>query len=147
MYRQVKISPAHQNFQRILWRDNPAETIRHYRLTRVTYGLASGSHHAIRVLKESAKNSDDVQAQLVITHDCYVDDAITGAPDVESAAKLQAEVSRTMMTVGFELRKFACSDPSVINNLPEKLREHATAFELGNSDHEIKTLGVAWLPI
>jgi hypothetical protein len=52
-----------------------------------------------------------------------------------------------MMTVGFELRKFACSDPSLINNLPEKLRENVEAFEIGHSDHQIKTLGVAWQPM
>ena len=52
MYSQVellKIAISH----RILWPKNPTEPILTYRMTRVTYGVASSSFHAIRLLLDS----------------------------------------------------------------------------------------------
>jgi hypothetical protein len=56
-------------------------------------------------------------------------------------------VGGTVAKVGFELRKWACTDPALVNSLPEKLRENVDAFELGKEDHEIKTLGIVWTPM
>ena len=47
MYRQVKLSLENRDLHRIIWRKNPTEPILTYRMTRVTYGVASSSFHAI----------------------------------------------------------------------------------------------------
>ncbi|GFY40855.1 integrase catalytic domain-containing protein [Trichonephila inaurata madagascariensis] len=41
MFRQIKVHEEDVDWQRILWRDSPTETIKEYRLTTVTY---EGSH-------------------------------------------------------------------------------------------------------
>ncbi|GBM64200.1 hypothetical protein AVEN_159585-1 [Araneus ventricosus] len=54
MYHQVNIENEDRNFQKILWRDNPSSPIKTYRLCTVTYGTASASCLATRVLKQLA---------------------------------------------------------------------------------------------
>ncbi|GFY55154.1 integrase catalytic domain-containing protein [Trichonephila inaurata madagascariensis] len=41
MFHQIKISSEDTNWQRILWRDNPKEPVKEYRLTTVTYGTSN----------------------------------------------------------------------------------------------------------
>ncbi|XP_035218435.1 uncharacterized protein LOC118191710 [Stegodyphus dumicola] len=49
MYRQVLVSDEDRNYQQILWRFNPNEEIRTYKLNTVTYGLAPASFLATRM--------------------------------------------------------------------------------------------------
>ncbi len=41
MFRQVRINPEEWDLQRILWRESPAEDLKEYWLTVITYGLTS----------------------------------------------------------------------------------------------------------
>lgn len=52
IYRQILVHEDDQDLQRILWREEPELPIEEYRLTTVTYGLASAPYLAIRVLHQ-----------------------------------------------------------------------------------------------
>ena len=41
MYRQVELNEKHRDYHRLLWRFGPNEDVQTYRMTRVTYGVAS----------------------------------------------------------------------------------------------------------
>ena len=147
MYRQVKLSATAKDFHRVLWRDVPGEDIKIYRMTRVTYGITSASHHSVRALQESSENTNCSKTKEVILRDFYVDDLLTGSPTLQEAKQLRRSISETLLKSGFEIRKWACNIASLVNELPEKLRENVEAFEIGNDDHNIKTLGIAWYPL
>ena len=51
MYRQVWIADDHLDFQGIVWRQTPSEPLQDYRLLRVTYGVSSASHLAVKSLQ------------------------------------------------------------------------------------------------
>lgn len=53
-YRQINVAPKHQDYQRILWREDVALAVKEYKLTTVTYGTASGSFLATRALQQLA---------------------------------------------------------------------------------------------
>ncbi|KAH8292663.1 hypothetical protein KR054_008822, partial [Drosophila jambulina] len=60
MYRQVMVHEADRQFQLIVWRRDPSESLRLYKLNTVTYGTGAAPFLAIRCLKrlsESAKFS------------------------------------------------------------------------------------------
>ncbi|KAG5863118.1 hypothetical protein JTB14_014938 [Gonioctena quinquepunctata] len=57
MYRQVEMNPSQRHLQNILWRNSPQEELKCIQLSTVTYGVASSSFLATRVLKELASNS------------------------------------------------------------------------------------------
>ena len=54
MYRQVELCKEDKDYHRIFWRFDRQQPIDTYRMTRVTYGVASSSFHAIRSLVECA---------------------------------------------------------------------------------------------
>ena len=105
MYRQVQLDDEDKEFHRVLWK-NPSDTeLKTYRLTRVTYGIASSSYHSIRPLKALADSCTNSNVRLAINNDMCVDDLLTGASDVEHATQLQDEIIATLKTACFDIRK------------------------------------------
>ncbi|KAG8176534.1 hypothetical protein JTE90_020368 [Oedothorax gibbosus] len=51
MYRMINVAENHQDYQRIIWRDNNSQPIKHYRLTTATIGMEPSAFLAIRTLK------------------------------------------------------------------------------------------------
>ena len=54
MYRQIALDPAAEDFHRLLWRDSNEDFIKQFRMTRVTYGIASSAFHSTRSVVEVA---------------------------------------------------------------------------------------------
>lgn len=54
MFRQVRMHQEDVKYQKILWRNNPSESIRVYGLQTVTYGTTPGSYLAVRCLHQLA---------------------------------------------------------------------------------------------
>ncbi|XP_075241729.1 uncharacterized protein LOC142336702 [Convolutriloba macropyga] len=115
-------------------------------MTRVTYGIASSAFHSIRPLQVLAEDVTDKNVQLGITTDMYVDDLLTGAPDLESAMKLQHSIIPVLSKAGFEIRKWTSSNPELVDRLPANFRETTDEMTIKSDDYSIKTLGVKWNP-
>ena len=81
MYRQVLVHPADANFQRILFRSNPQDSAKTYKLNTVTYGTTCAPFLAIRTLHQLADDEAEQQpvAAALVKRDFYVDDLLTGA--------------------------------------------------------------------
>ena len=43
MYRAIELPPADRNLHRFVWRSDPGDTLKDYRMTRVTFGVSSSS--------------------------------------------------------------------------------------------------------
>ncbi|XP_076549177.1 uncharacterized protein LOC143306596 [Osmia lignaria lignaria] len=56
MYRQIRVAGEDCDFQRIVWRDTPDESLKTYRLTTVTYGMACAPYLTIRTLHQLSRN-------------------------------------------------------------------------------------------
>ena len=74
----------------------------------------------------------------------YVDDYLGGADSQREAMKLQGEMHSLFLKGGFLLRKWSCSDPSMLESIPPDLRESQTTVILSDSDRYTKTLGIEW---
>lgn len=72
MYLQVAISEEHWDFQRVFWRERNNE-IAEYWLTRVTFGMASAPHCAVRAIVQCAEDNEDRYplAAAVVKRDFY----------------------------------------------------------------------------
>lgn len=51
MYRQINIDETDRNMQLIIWRENPTEPLKYYRLRTLTYGTRPASYMATKCLK------------------------------------------------------------------------------------------------
>ena len=56
--------------------------------------------------------------------------------------KLQGEMHSLFLKGGFLLRKWSCSDPSVLESIPPDLRDSQAIVVLSDSDRYTKTLGI-----
>ena len=146
MYRQVKLQDEDKDFHRILWRSNKTEPLKHYRMTRVTYGIKSSSHHSTRCLTEIADLNQGTKAALAIRRDMYVDDLASGAETKEEAIKLQDSLITMLNNHGFPLRKWMSNLPELVNRLPVELRETADSKKFEEDSYTITTLGLVWKP-
>ncbi|KAG8176029.1 hypothetical protein JTE90_024671 [Oedothorax gibbosus] len=87
MYRMINVAENHQDYQRIIWRDNNSQPIKHYRLTTVTFGMETSAFLAIRTLKQLAQDEDDIYpfGCEAMRSDFYIDDLMSGSDNVENA--------------------------------------------------------------
>ncbi|CAG7710012.1 unnamed protein product [Allacma fusca] len=103
MYRQVLVCPDDRDFQRILWREQPDQPVKIFRLKTVTYGTASAPYQAIRCLKQLAleeKNNFPDVYEVALT-DFYVDDLLTGADTHATAVNLYSRMTSLLAKGGF----------------------------------------------
>ncbi|UYV76740.1 hypothetical protein LAZ67_14001924 [Cordylochernes scorpioides] len=66
MYRQIKISQEDSEFQRIVWRNDPHDKIKNYRLETVTYGTSCAPFLATRIIKQLALDEQNKRRLLII---------------------------------------------------------------------------------
>jgi len=76
MYRQIWVDPQHRNYQKIIWRENPAEPLYIYKLNTVIYGTVPASFLATGCLFKLAEKEYHIfpDACVAIKSDFYIDD-------------------------------------------------------------------------
>ncbi|GFU12714.1 uncharacterized protein TNCV_1619661, partial [Trichonephila clavipes] len=103
MFRQIRISSEDTNWQRILWRDNPKETVKEYRLTTVTYmGHHVHLYLSTRTLTQLAFDERERYplASFATLHHFYVDDLPSGAATEKKQLKLVWQLKEMMKKEG-----------------------------------------------
>ncbi|XP_064645418.1 uncharacterized protein LOC135498615 [Lineus longissimus] len=146
MYRQFRLADSDKDYYRFVWRDNRTDDIGDYRMTVVTFGVASSPHQAQRVLKQLAHDEKDNYplAAPVLENDLYMDDVVSGAEDTASAICLQCQLDGITECAYLELRKWICNDPAFIQSV-QKSNDGVLDMDLHTLDNPVrKTLGVVW---
>ncbi|XP_049277727.1 uncharacterized protein LOC125761030 [Anopheles funestus] len=146
MYLQVKVHHDHTRYQRILWRDSPDKPIDVFELQRVTFGLASSSFLATRVLQQLALDEGDSfpMAKSALLEDFYVDDYIGGANSEEEAIQLQAQLTCLLEKGGFHLTKWNSNITNVLDNVPAEDMASSKVKNFEAVEEPTKALGVSW---
>ncbi|KAG8177617.1 hypothetical protein JTE90_019644 [Oedothorax gibbosus] len=141
MYRMINVAENHQDCQRIIWRDNNSQPIKHYRLTTVTFGMEPSAFLAIRTLKQLAQDEDDIYpiGCEAIRNDFHIDDLMSGSDNVEDALTKQKQVTAALERGGFTLRKWASNCTPVLAGIPQESQQVSNVKEIYNDRH-IKTL-------
>ena len=144
MYRQIALEKSAEDFHRIVWRWNANDVLEHFRMTRVTYGIASSSFHSIRSLFEAARVNFDEIASPIIERDFYVDDLVTGADSVSEGIEMFERIFECLKNSCFEIRKWSSNSMEVLDSNPAPL--HETENLHFDKSHAVKELGVQWNP-
>ena len=145
MYPRVGLKISSRGYHRLIWRDQPGPPIEVWRMTRVTFGIQSSAHHAVKALRSVADDHHHSIASPVILRDFVVDDMISGTSSVEEAVELQEALKQTLESAGFCLRKWSSNVPAAIQHLPTDLREAPTLYEFNDENYQTKVLVVQWL--
>ena len=148
MYREVKLSEADKDLHRFVWRENPADPIKDYRMTRVTFGVSASPFLAVRTLHQTADDhgGDYPKATQHIKKSFYVDDFLGGADNCEDAVQLFHQLRGVLKKGGFDLRKWRTSSLEVLGHIPKDLQETNPVKDstATNSSTHSKALGLLW---
>nr|XP_041632303.1 uncharacterized protein LOC121502668 [Drosophila kikkawai] len=148
MYRQVWIHPDHQFHQLIVWRKNPSDELKYYRLKTVTYGTTSAPFLATKCLDylaEKTKKNLPLGA-AVLKHDFYVNDCLTGANSIPEAVQIQQELNKILLPAGFKLRKWCSNNDEVLAQIPKEDIVNHVKLDETLQHYSVKTLGLIWVP-
>nr|XP_037877020.1 uncharacterized protein LOC119630728 [Bombyx mori] len=152
MYRNILVRESDKDFQRIVWRTSPEQTIRDYRLRTVTFGVKSSPYLALRTIKQLAQDEAEwfKLASPVLLNDVFVDDVVSGEDSEVSALALQQELIGICRAAGFELRKWHSNSPALLAAvLPSEShgeRPENVLFAEMEIDKKVKVLGLQWNP-
>ncbi|KAI8440876.1 hypothetical protein MSG28_009178 [Choristoneura fumiferana] len=138
MYRQVLIHENQRHLQQILWREDPNQDLKLYKLNTVTYGTASAPFLAVRSLKQLALECNELQISQIISDDFYVDDLVTGSQTKEQLQKIKERVCQVLSTGCFNLRK-------IRSNINLSQSDSCQTLNLGDQGSS-NTLGLGWSP-
>ncbi|UYV65534.1 hypothetical protein LAZ67_3004614 [Cordylochernes scorpioides] len=95
MYRQIRRSQEDSEFKRIVWRNDPQDKIKDYRLeTGHLWGLFVHHFWPLRIIKQLAldEQSKFPKASKIALTDFYVDDLVTGTFSVDEGKNLVQEL-------------------------------------------------------
>ena len=84
-----------------------------------------------------------MNAAEVVEKSFHVDDYLSRASQ-ELALMLQQQLSGLFSWGGFLLRKWNANDPSVLQSIPEELRDTSNVQTISKSNEYTKTLGLEW---
>lgn len=147
MYRQIFVHESQRNLQRIVWRKEPSQEVKHYQLNTITYGTASASFLATRTLHQIGLNCKDTEPKVsdAILNNFYMDDLICGASTIEEAIALKSGLERVLSNSGLTLRKWRSNKQEVLNTSLNKESENESQSQyVISSDMKGKTLGIYW---
>ena len=146
MYRAVLLPEGERDLHRFMWRSHPGETLRDYRMTRVTFGVSSSSFAANMSVKQTAiDHTQEYPLGASAVHESfYVDDGLVGANSLEEAVRLQEQLQELFARGGFLLRKWKSSEPSILRRLPASLLDSQISHTIPDPDGFAKTLGIEW---
>ncbi|KAL4099118.1 hypothetical protein QTP88_023596 [Uroleucon formosanum] len=136
MYRQIWIAEKDRDLQRVLWRENPAEEVKEYRLNTVTYGTSSASYLATACLKMLADDTRSLfpEASSAVASDFYMDDYLGGAQTIDAAIKLRDGIVKIVnkCVICFKTKPFTFQP--VMGDLPKERIQPGRAFATTGMD-------------
>jgi len=114
MYRQIQVIEEQRDLQRIVWRTNENQKIKHYRLN--TYRTSS-AFLAIRCLQQIGFEKEKrfpLESHAII-NDFYVDDLLTGAANIQDAINLKQNLAILLKSYGLHPRKWGSNRSEVLD--------------------------------
>ena len=147
MYRAIELTPADRNLHRFVWRADPGDSLRDYRMTRVTFGVSSSSFIANMCVKRNAADFAHKYplASKIVDDSFYVDDCLSGADSAEEGIVVQRQLQALFSEAKFLLRKWNSSNPLVLAAILSELRTSQASLPITSAeDVYTKTLGVEW---
>ena len=136
MYHAVLLDPLDRDLHRFVWRPTSSHPLHDYCMTHLTFGVAASSYAANMCVKQNAQDffHQFPMAAKAVDSSSYVDEAIT----------LQQQLQELFKHAGFTLRKWNFSNPSVLQHIPDDLKDTQVQRSLPDNYECTKTLGLKW---
>ena len=121
MYGAVLLSEDQRDLHRFVRREDPCQSIKDYRMTKLTFRVSASSFASNMALRQNAIDYKEShpQAYQAVLNSFYVDDGLTGEDSIFEAVKLRDELQSLFHLGGFTLRKRKAGQQLVLASIPE----------------------------
>jgi hypothetical protein len=137
MFRQIEVHEQDKKYQRILWRENPNEELKHFQLNTITYGLKSSSYLATRCILQISKDySHDSTVSSIIKNSFYVDDCMSGCKTELECINIKNKLISIFQSYGMNLVKWTSNSVPICDTNHKNLQS--------SQDVQQKVLGLYW---
>ena len=94
MNRAVLISEHRLDLYRLVWREDSQQSLKDYRITKLTFGVSASPFATIMAMKQNALDHQRMYplATQDVIDSFYVDNGLDGADNIDKAIKLWAEM-------------------------------------------------------
>lgn len=147
MFLKVKISLNDQDAFRFLWRDNPNESVKTYKMTSLIFGA-----NCLPFIAQFIKNKNAQRYELLkpaaaqaIRNQHYMDDYIDSQPNKNTCIELVRDIIHIHKQGDFEICNWLSNSTIVVNSLPA-LAASVAAVRIGARHEGERALGIVWYP-
>lgn len=152
MFYCFLVEEQHRDYLRFFWYEdnNPDHELTEYRMRVHVFGNKPSPSVASYGLQKIAEVSEDkygADVQRFISHDFYVDDALTSTPTVDSAVDLMKRTQQALQENGnVKLHKLASNSIDVMQAFPAAdLAKDLAFLDLSKDDLPMqRSLGLCW---
>ena len=150
MFHQVRVTPAHRDVMRFLWRDDQG-SVRTYRLCVHLFGgvwSPSAANYALQRTSTEFGADFPPSVALTVLEYFYVDDMCAGAENTQQGIELYENIREMLGRRGFNLIKFVSNDRALLNHIPVEHRAPSLAA-VNLYESELpgdRSLGLCWDP-
>ncbi len=149
MFHQVRLIPEDCPLLRFLWRNlkmDEAPKILEWQV--LPFGTTSSPCCATYALQCHVwlHHQTDEAIRFSVERCFYVDNCLQSLPTADEARNLIDRLRNILSGAGFEIRQWACNDPTVLIHLPSDARAASVELWLtqDKSDVPESTLGLSW---
>ncbi|XP_016393730.1 uncharacterized protein LOC107728153 [Sinocyclocheilus rhinocerous] len=149
MFHQVRLIPEDRPLLRFLWRDlKMDEEPRILEWQVLPFGTTSSPCCATYALQRHVRQHPltDEAIRFSVERCFYVDNCLQSLPTADEARNLIDRLRNILSGAGFEIRQWACNDPTVLSHLPAHARAASVELWLTQEKSDIpeSTLGLSW---
>ena len=109
---QSSLHPSDRDLHRFVWRRDPEEPIKDFRMTRLTFGVSASSFIANMCVRQNADGHacEYPKAALAVRQSFYVDDGLVGADSLGEAVELRQQLQElfSLHTAQVEVKRASC---------------------------------------
>ena len=90
MYKAVFLPEHQHDLYQFVWREDPQQPLKDYRMTRLTYGVSASPLTSIMAMRQNTMDhlrKYPLAAQVVM-NEFYINDGLDGANNIDEAIKL-----------------------------------------------------------
>ena len=149
MFHQVCLLPDDRPLLRFLWRDlKVSEPPKIFEWQVLPFGTTCSPCCATYALQRHVADhtKPDDSLRFSVENCFYVDNCLQSVRSTGEAKLLVDQLRELLASAGFQLRQWACNDPSVLSHLPREARSESLDLWLAQdkSNPLESTLGLSW---
>jgi len=144
MYHEISLQPEDKDIHHFIFRAKENMDLCEYRMTRLTFGIASSLCLATMTLQQVAKGHLFPDAAKLLLSSFYVNDYLSGSSSTKEAIKLRSQMQQLVHKGRFTIHKWRFNASSFMETVPPNLQEAELIQYSPNFTDVPKTLGIHW---